>query len=71
MNSHKAKKLLNSAKASVYSGDGKEERAFTIRANIQMIITLQSSIKEAEEAILALFDDKPLSKEDEEAISDI
>ncbi|WP_201336909.1 MULTISPECIES: transposase [unclassified Nitratiruptor] len=56
----------------MYSGDGKDGRAFTIKANIEMIHFLQSSIEETNRAMMALFDTaKEISKEDEAQISDI
>ena len=71
-NQEKAQRLLDAARASIYSGVAKEARALHIRMNIKQIRMLQEMLDETLEAMKALFSDKaPLKEEDKEVLSDI
>ncbi len=68
----KAQLLLDTARASVYSGVAKEARALHIRMNIKQIRMLQTMLDETLEAMQALFSEEaPIKEEDKEVVSDI
>ena len=68
----KAQLLLDTARASVYSGVAKEARALHIHMNIKQIKMLQTMLDETLEAMQALFSEEaPIKEEDKEVVSDI
>ncbi len=71
MNRDKAERLLKLAKESVYSGAAKEARAVSLRHGIALIRMLQQQIAQIEEEMLALFEAKAPSKEEQTEISDL
>ena len=70
-NEAKAKKLLTLAKESIYSGAGKEGYEATIRSNITLIRLLKEQIQSVEEAMLALFDAKEATPEEQNEMSEL
>jgi len=70
-NETKAKKLLTLAKESIYSGAGKEGYESTIRSNIKLIRLLKEQMQEVEAAMLALFDTKEVTKEDQHEMAEL
>jgi len=70
-NEAKAKKLLTLAKESVYSGAGKEGYENTIRSNIKLMRLLNEQIQEVEAAMLALFETKEATEEDQHEMAEL
>ena len=71
-NKEKAIKLLELAKASIYQGNGKDERAYVIKSHIRVIKLLQAELKELENEMLCLFNQAPkLNKDEEQEIIDL
>lgn len=70
-NEAKAKKLLTLSKESIYSGVGKEGYEATIRSNIMLIRLLKEQIQSVEEAMLALFEVKEATKEEQEDMAEL
>lgn len=70
-NEAKAKKLLTLAKESIYSGAGKEGYEATIRSNITLIRMLKEQIQSVEESMLALFDAKEATPEEQNEMSEL
>jgi len=70
-NEAKAKKLLTLAKESIYSGAGKEGYEATIRSNITLIRMLKEQIQSVEEAMLALFEAKEATPEEQNEMSEL
>jgi len=70
-NEAKAKKLLMLAKDSIYSGADKEGYEATIRSNITLMRLLKEQIQLAEDAMLALFETKKTTKEEQDEMADL
>ncbi len=68
-NEVKAKKLLALSKESIYSGAGKEGYEATIRSNISLIRLLKEQMQSVEEAMLALFETKEATHEEQEEMA--
>jgi len=72
MNRQKARALLDAAKESVYSGEGREGHAFVMQSCIETIQALDDAIAKSEAAMLALFDTStPPSQEDVREVGEI
>ncbi len=71
-NEQKAKKLLELAKASIYQGNGVEQRAFVILSHIRQIRFIINEINSCENQMLSLFNQQPkLEDHEEQEISNI
>jgi len=67
----KAKKLLALAKESIYSGAGKEGYEAAIRSNIALMHILKEQIQSLEDAMLALFETKKATKEEQDEMAEL
>jgi transposase len=70
-NEAKAKKLLALAKDSIYSGVGKEGYETTIVSNISLMRLLKKQMQSVEEAMLALFEVKKATHEEQEEMTEL
>lgn len=70
-NEHKASKLLELARHSVYQGNGAEERAFVIKSHLRQIKFINDEIFSIENEMLRLFKEQPqlLKHEEQEVMS--
>lgn len=70
-NREKAKKLLDTAKESIYSGAAKEGREVMIRSNITLIRILRQQMDEAEAAMRSLFEAKEASQQEQDDMAEL
>lgn len=70
-NEHKAAKLLELARHSVYQGNGADERAFVIKSHLRQIKFINDEILSIENEMLKLFKEQPqlLKHEEQEVMS--